>query len=605
LYGRDARAKDARRSNLESHTMHPTRSLGLLSLLLLSSSAFAGIRHVDASLTTGANDGSSWANAYRGIDAIPVAVTAAVAGDEVWVKAGTYRPTATATRTISINLKNGVAIYGGFAGTETALAQRDFVANPTIISGDLAGNDATNIFTDNSYHVLNGASQNATAVIDGFTITGGNANSTANNDRGGGILCLSGSSPTVRNCIFRANRCTFGGGAGYINSSSPTFTNCQFLDNVGGSFGGAFDMATSVSATFDRCFFRGNTAARAGAIEIFGGSTTKVYNCIFVGNTATGSGGGGAIWVGSSSNPVIRNTTIHGNSATASAAGGVLASGSTVSMANCIVWANTGTGGAQGATNQLNGATFSVGYSIVLGGAAGTGNLAFDPQFANAAGGDFRLLPTSPAIDAGSNAFVPATVSLDHYGSPRFADEPLVPDTGAGTAPVVDIGHHEYPAPRVESYCFGDPFGGPCPCNNYSALSAGEGCANSLGLGAILGWSGSARLNGDTFALLGSQMPNSTCLYFQGTTQTAAGVGTAFGDGLRCASGTVVRLGTKANVGGASQYPAFGDLSVSVKGGIAAPGTTRTYQVWYRNAAAFCTTSTFNLTNALQVTWEL
>ncbi len=586
--------------------MHPTRSLGLLALLFLSSPAFAGIRHVDAGLATGANDGSSWANAHRGVDAISVAVAAAVSGDEIWVKGGTYRPTATATRTISINLKNGVGIYGGFAGTETALAQRDIVANPTVITGDLAGNDASNIFTDNSYHVLNGASQGATAVIDGFTITGGNANSTANNDRGGGILCLSGSSPTVRNCIFRANRCTFGGGAGYINASSPTFVACQFLDNVGGNFGGAFDMATTVSATFDRCFFRGNSAARAGAIEIFGGSTTKVYNCIFVGNTATGTGGGGAIWVGSNSSPVIRNTTVYANTSTASAGAGILSSGAnSISVANCIIWANTGSGGAQGAANQLNGATFTTSYSIVLGGAAGTGNLAFDPQFVDAAGGDYRLSPTSPAIDAGSNALVPVTVTLDHYGKARFADEPLVPDTGAGTAPIVDIGHHEYPAPRVESYCFGDLFGGPCPCGNFSALSAGEGCANSLGTGSILGWSGSARLNGDTFALLGSQMPNSTCLYFQGTTQTAAGVGTAFGDGLRCASGTVVRLGTKVNVGGSSQYPGFGDLSVSVKGGVSTPGATRTYQVWYRNAAAFCTTSTFNLTNALQVTWEL
>jgi hypothetical protein len=586
--------------------MHPTRSLGLLSLFLLSSSAFAGIRHVDAGLTTGANDGTSWANAYRGVDAIPVAVTAAAPGDEIWVKAGTYRPTTTATRSLSVNLKTGVAIYGGFAGTETTLAQRDYAANLTIISGDLAGNDASNIFTDNSYHVLNAFGINSTAVIDGFTITGGNANSTANNDRGGGILCVSAGSPTVRNCIFRANRCTFGGGAGYINSSSPTFTNCQFLDNVGGSFGGAFDMATNVSATFDRCFFRGNSAARAGAIEIFGGSTTKVYNCIFVGNTATGSGGGGAIWVGSNSSPVIRNTTVYANTSTASAGAGILSSGSNnVSVANCIIWANTGSGGAQGSANQLNGATFNTSYSIVLGGAPGTGNLAFDPQFVDPANNDFRLTATSPAIDAGSNALVPAAVTVDYYGKARFADEPLVPDTGAGTAPIVDIGHHEWPAPRVESYCFGDLFGGPCPCGNFSALSAGEGCANSLGFGAFLTWSGSARINGDTFALRGSQMPNSTCLYFQGTTQTAAGVGTAFGDGLRCASGTVVRLGTKTNVSGTSQYPVLGDLSISVKGGVSTPGSTRTYQVWYRNAAVFCTTSTFNLSNALQVTWEL
>ena len=576
----------------------------LYALLLLASPAFAGIRYVDATLATGNNDGSSWANAYRGVDAIVVATTASAAGDEVWVKAGLYKPSATGVRTASLNLKNGVAIYGGFAGSETLLSQRDWLANPTTITGDLADNDGSAIYTENSYHVLNGASQGATAVIDGFTITGGNANSTANNDRGGGILCLSGSSPTVRNCVFRANRCTFGGGAGYINSSSPTFVNVQFLDNVGGSFGGAFDMATSVSATFDRCYFKGNSAARAGAIEIFGSSTTKVYNCVFTGNTATGTGGGGAIWIGSASAPVIRNTTVWGNTATASAGGGILCSGSTASVANCIVWANSGTGGAQGSTNQLNGATFSTSYSIVMGGFAGTGNLAVDPQFVSPATGDFRLQGTSPAIDAGSNALVPAGIVADHYGNPRFADEPLVADTGAGAAPVVDIGHHEYPAPVVTTFCYGDAFSGPCPCGNSSTLGGEEGCASSLGLGGKLRWSGAARIANDSFALLATQLPNSTALYFQGTTQAGAGLGTAFGDGLRCAGGTVVRLGTKTNVAGASQYPEAGDQSVSAKGGVALPGSVRTYQVWYRNAAAFCTASTFNLTNGYQINWQ-
>jgi hypothetical protein len=97
-------------------------------------------------------------------------------------------------------------------------------------------------------------------------------------------------------------------------------------------------------------------------------------------------------------------------------------------------------------------------------------------------------------------------------------------------------------------------------------------------------------------------MPNSNALYFQGTSQTSAGAGALFGDGLRCASGTVVRLGTKSNIGGASQYPVTGDQTVSVRGVVPA-GATRNYQVWYRNAAAFCTASTFNLTNGYSITW--
>jgi hypothetical protein len=114
--------------------------------------------------------------------------------------------------------------------------------------------------------------------------------------------------------------------------------------------------------------------------------------------------------------------------------------------------------------------------------------------------------------------------------------------------------------------------------------------------------SGNANVTADTLLLSGSQMPNSSALYFQGTAQVAAGAGSVFGDGLRCATTAVIRLGTKFNASGQSSYPALGDPSVSVKGLVPA-GATRMYQVWYRNAAAFCNVETFNLTNGLQVVW--
>jgi hypothetical protein len=98
-------------------------------------------------------------------------------------------------------------------------------------------------------------------------------------------------------------------------------------------------------------------------------------------------------------------------------------------------------------------------------------------------------------------------------------------------------------------------------------------------------------------------MPNASTLYFQGTSQQAGGLGITFGDGLRCAGGTIIRLGTANNVAGASQYPEAGDPSVSVRGQLPPAGGVRTYQAWYRNAAPFCTPSTFNLTNGLSITW--
>ncbi len=156
--------------------------------------------------------------------------------------------------------------------------------------------------------------------------------------------------------------------------------------------------------------------------------------------------------------------------------------------------------------------------------------------------------------------------------------------------------------PPGVDFCFGDGSGLACPCANASAVGASSGCLNSLNLGGRLSGSGVARVSNDTLVLAGSAMPSSSALYFQGTSAQSSGSGAVFGDGLRCAAGSVVRLATKLNSGGASQYPGAGDPSVSVRGGVTA-GNVRMYQCWYRNAAAFCTVSTFNLTNGYRVTW--
>src|SRR5688572_2017590 len=180
-------------------------ALGLL--LSVGHESLAAVRHVNVAQTTGANDGTSWENAYQGPAGLATAITAAVSSDQIWVAAGTYRPTLTTNRALYFNLKNGVGIYGGFAGDEAALAQRDFVANVTILSGDLLGNDPNN--ADNSFHVVNGASANSSAILDGFTITAGNANTAVSDqDKGGGMIFLTNSNATIRNCIISFNRCT-------------------------------------------------------------------------------------------------------------------------------------------------------------------------------------------------------------------------------------------------------------------------------------------------------------------------------------------------------------------------------------------------------------
>lgn len=582
--------------------LNPRAFIALLPFGFFLPTASAGTRFVDVGLATGANNGTSWADAFQGVDGVVNALTAASSGDEIWVARGTYKPTSTLTRTVSITLKTGVAVYGGFASGETQLTQRNVQANVTTLSGDLAGDDGSNVFTDNSFHVINGNSASSTSILDGFVVRGGNANSTANQDRGGGILLLTNSNATIRNCTFRDNRCTFGGGAGYINASSPTFTDCRFENNIGGSFGGAFDQSTNVGTVFTRCVFTGNTAGRAGAIEIFSSSPVKVYDCLFFGNSCTGSGGGGAIFV-SGSSPSIRNCTIFGNTSTTSSAAGIISATSTVEISNCIVYGNTGPGGAQAAINQLSGTTYAVTYSCVQGAFAGTGNISSDPLFVNSGASNFRLTITSPCIDAGNNALIPPALTTDLDGRPRQSDEPTVANTGAGVSPIVDMGAFEFQAPLVALYCFGDGSNVQCPCGNNSAFLSGQGCLSSIGVGGLLAASGTARITNDTLTLSASNMPNDLCVFVQGTAQSGSGFGTVFGDGLLCVAGSLVRLSTTTNVSGASQFP-NGGRSISAQGGVASIGVVRNYQAWFRDTAAFCQADTFNFTNAITVTWE-
>jgi glucose/arabinose dehydrogenase len=161
-----------------------------------------------------------------------------------------------------------------------------------------------------------------------------------------------------------------------------------------------------------------------------------------------------------------------------------------------------------------------------------------------------------------------------------------------------------HPACTPVVVCAGDGSGTACPCGNTGAL--GHGCENSLGTGGgRLDASGSARVGNDTLLLSATALPPTTfALFFQGDALTQNGSGSVFGDGLRCAGGNVRRLATRMSAAGACAIGApVGDAPVSTTGALTSAGGVRYYQAWYRNSAAFCTSATFNLTNALRITW--
>jgi hypothetical protein len=332
-----------------------------------------------------------------------------------------------------------------------------------------------------------------------------------------------------------------------------------------------------------------------------------ITNCVFWNNTATGIGGGGALWVTDTTNPpVVHQCTIAGNHASLDASGGVAAS-TWFTLANDIIYFNDGLGGAFGLLNNISGASST--YSCVQGVVGGTGNIASDPLFVSLATGDLHISQLSPCADAGNNAALPTGTIRDFDGQPRLADDPAVADTGAGTAPIVDMGAYEVQNTLYTAFCAGDgSLATPCPCGNTGA--AGRGCRNSdlLSPGALLAVSGTS--NPDTVVLTASDMrATASCIFLQGDQQAASGI--VFGDGLRCVAGSLKRLYVKTAVGGTASAPGPGDLAIGARsaavGDPIAPGTQRYYQVYYRDpVGTFCATpvgNDWNVTSGAIVNW--
>jgi serine protease len=369
--------------------------------------------YVDAS-ATGANDGSSWTNAYT---LLPSALAVASPGTVINVAEGTYWPSfLDGPRTDSFLLQNGVALLGGFPSG-------GWIRDPETYTSYLSGNIAVD--ANDSYHVVTGSGTDSTAILDGFTVSYARADGISPHDVGGGILIQNGS-PTIRNTTFRLNTAGKGAGA-YVFGGTPRFLDVTFSDNAStGSGGGLYHDAGTSSLNnvsfignqaslygggvfsaadilgFD-LHFLGNSALRGGGLFNIAGSDVNIDNGIFNGNNATQIGG--AIMVDNSGvgSLELNNVTIANNSA-----GGVT-NFDTVSIKNSILWGNS--------SGQILGTgTTTVSNSIVEGGYAGSGNAAEDPLFRDADGADniigtadddLRLQGESPAIDsAGSDCIL-------------------------------------------------------------------------------------------------------------------------------------------------------------------------------------------------------
>ncbi|MCA9872219.1 MAG: DUF11 domain-containing protein [Anaerolineales bacterium] len=287
-------------------------STGLMALFLLMLPALS---HADpvvryaAPAPAGSGDCRSWADACT----LPTALASAGSGDEVWVQMGVHKPTDTADRTISFALPAGVAVYGGFAGTETQLAERDWQTNLTILSGDIDNNDltdATGVVTDtanivgaNSYHVVMNPANN-TGWLDGFTITSGQANGSLvlDQDKGGGLYSDIASNLTVVNTIFSGNMAYNGGGM-YCEGHSQylsylAFTNVIFAGNTAVQYGGGLNNSGN-PLTLTHVQFLNNSAGWSGGGMLTGSPNAVMTDLTFSGNTATDYGGGMSHYLGS------------------------------------------------------------------------------------------------------------------------------------------------------------------------------------------------------------------------------------------------------------------------------------------------------------------
>lgn len=404
--------------------------LGLL--FIWCSMVFGKIIFVNLHAKDSLMTGSSWQTAY--ID-LQEALSVAETGDQIWVAKGTYFPSKT-DASCSFQMKDNVALYGGFIGDETELTQRDWETNETVLSGNIGDYNSS---SDNSKTVV----QAANAILDGFTISDGTGNGapsasdtkqSANQGMGsppsgnevghmtpdalmsngatpgtGAGLQIWQCSPVVRNCKIINNTSGKGGGVYIVGVFSgkpelsktqetvePLFINCIIENNTAVGRGGGISMDLGAGGLFIDCVFSGNacTDGKGGAVYNDFGCSPYFENCLFTGNF---SQSGGAMANDGQSNPVISHCTFYNNEA--SVAGAALYQGSgpfnDPIVLNSIIWGNSCLEDEISIYNW-NDCNPLVVNTIVEGGYTGEDVFDVTPYFANSK--DISVTPNTDGI---------------------------------------------------------------------------------------------------------------------------------------------------------------------------------------------------------------
>ncbi|KOS07424.1 hypothetical protein AM493_16275 [Flavobacterium akiainvivens] len=421
-------------------------------LLLAAQASFSqSTRRYVKPVATGTGTGLSWENASGDLQAM---LSTYLGGQqlEVWIAGGTYKPSrkpgsglATPNDRDNSFTSGGSKVYGGFAGTEISLEERDLsiTANATILSGDFNDDDTydangviTGGYADNAVHVWYGV-----ANLDGLTIKGGSADASGsfnNTPRqyGGGIYIKGDFSVpyliTIRNCIVTGNRSLHtletsrGGGIYKEGNVDVIFENVTITGNSARAGGGIYTSGSAINLTFINSTIKNNIAqSGTGSNNGYGGGlyidspNVKLFNSFILNNTADK---GGAFYCGSNGVGVLYNCIVANNTALIEGGAGYTPTG----IYNSIVYNNS-------SGVYTNSGLVPAKYSILQGNnyQSAETNLpdTTDPLFTDAVNGDYTLQAASPCINAGGNIYY--FIMYDYNNMPRLRDD------------VIDIGPYE------------------------------------------------------------------------------------------------------------------------------------------------------------------